>query len=231
MDDVLRVIDRSNQRGERMLSMVDLILADTLSVGQAAWLMERVAAGSSWLVGAKPGGAGKTTVVGALLGVLSPDVRVLLTNAGTGWQDAVAGDCVVSYEIGSGSYDAYIWGRDVAHFTRLGAEGVRIVANLHADTLEQARAQIVDENGATSATFAAFDLFIPIRMTGLTWPRRRVVDHVQWHHDGAWRSIDRRDAERLADASVIAFLDRCVRAGMRHLDAVRSGWVSMRYAT
>ena len=50
-----------------MLSVVDLLEAGTLSPAQAAWLLRRILRGSSWLVGAGPGGAGKTTVMSALL--------------------------------------------------------------------------------------------------------------------------------------------------------------------
>jgi len=57
MDSVITVVNRSNQRGGRMLSVVDLIEAGTLTLGQAAWLVDRVRSGDSFLVGARPGGA------------------------------------------------------------------------------------------------------------------------------------------------------------------------------
>ena len=38
-----------------MLSVVDLIEAETLDLAQAAWLVNRIRLGSSWLVGARPG--------------------------------------------------------------------------------------------------------------------------------------------------------------------------------
>lgn len=229
VDDVLRIVERSNQRGGRMLSMVDLVAAETLSLGQAAWLMGCVDSGSSWLVGASPGGAGKTTIMGAMLAVLPPDSRIMLTNPGTGWESAGAGDCVVSYEIGSGPYDAYVWGRDVDRLTELGTKGVRIVTNLHADTLEQARQQVVDDNGAAAEGFDAFELFIPVRMTGTAWPRRRIVQSVHRRQGGAWRAVDRDAAERQADASIVSFLQACLRDDIRRVEDVRREWVSVRY--
>ena len=85
MHNVLEVVKRSNQRGGRMLSVVDLIEAGTLSVNQAAWILERVLNGSSWLVGARPGGAGKTTVMSAILAMVPAGTRVRLTNQLSGW--------------------------------------------------------------------------------------------------------------------------------------------------
>jgi hypothetical protein len=39
---------------------------------------------------------------------------------------------------------------------------VRIAANLHADTLEEARKQIVEQNGVDEAGFRAFGMFLPV---------------------------------------------------------------------
>jgi Flp pilus assembly CpaF family ATPase len=54
-DDVISVVNRSNQRGGRMLSLADLVEADTFTLEQAAWVTERIEAGASILVGANPG--------------------------------------------------------------------------------------------------------------------------------------------------------------------------------
>jgi hypothetical protein len=50
-----------------MLSIVDLIEAGTMSREVAAYSLAAIGAGASFMVGALPGGAGKTTVMGALL--------------------------------------------------------------------------------------------------------------------------------------------------------------------
>ena len=42
MSRVLSIVNRANQRGGRMLSVVDLLEAGTLSLAQAAWLAARV---------------------------------------------------------------------------------------------------------------------------------------------------------------------------------------------
>ena len=60
-------LDRCNQRGQRMLSIFDLLAAKTLDLDLAAYLMARISLGASFMVGSVPGGAGKTTVMCALL--------------------------------------------------------------------------------------------------------------------------------------------------------------------
>ena len=68
----VREIDRCNQRGGRMLSLVDLIQAGSVDLPLAAYLAAAMRCGASLLVGARPGGAGKTAVMCALLNFL-PD--------------------------------------------------------------------------------------------------------------------------------------------------------------
>ena len=55
-----------------MLSLVDLIKAGTVDLRLAAYLAAAMHSGASLLVGARPGAAGKTTVMCALLNFL-PD--------------------------------------------------------------------------------------------------------------------------------------------------------------
>ncbi len=54
-----RELDRCNQRGGRMLSVLDLLDAHTLDLDLAAYLMARTTRGASFMVGARPGGAGQ----------------------------------------------------------------------------------------------------------------------------------------------------------------------------
>jgi type IV secretory pathway ATPase VirB11/archaellum biosynthesis ATPase len=67
-----RQIEQLNQRGGRMLSIVDLIQAGTIRVQMAAYAMRAMAEGASLLTAAGPGGAGKTTLMAALLNFLPP---------------------------------------------------------------------------------------------------------------------------------------------------------------
>ena len=69
-------IERCNQRGGRMLSAVDLLSANTVTPDLAACLLAAIRGGASFMVGAQPGGAGKTTVMGALLNFVPANVEL-----------------------------------------------------------------------------------------------------------------------------------------------------------
>ena len=137
-----RQIDQLNQRGGRMLSIVDLIQAGTISVEMAAYAMRAMHEGASLLTAARPGGAGKTTLMAALLSLLPPGVPIghggrPPRDPRRAGQPAAEPACYLAHEIGSGDWYGYIWGRDVADFFSL-IEGQRRIAScLHADTLEE----------------------------------------------------------------------------------------------
>jgi len=137
-----RQIEMLNQRGGRTLSIVDLIRAGTINVEMAACALRAMESGASLLTGAVPGGAGKTTLMAAILNFLPPGVPIATVDhpavIAEGLRQAASEPvCYLAHEFGSGRYYGYIWGRDVADFLSL-AEGPRQVAScLHADTLEQ----------------------------------------------------------------------------------------------
>lgn len=218
MDSVIEVVNRANQRGGRMLSIVDLIERETLTMEQASWLLRRILEGSSFLVGATPGGAGKTAVMGALLTMLPRDGKVYLTS-GSEWKNAPEGACLVAYELNDAFYEAYIWGEDVKTFARLGSLERRIVSNLHADTIEEAREQIVGQCGASEQEFLAFSLFLPIRFAGGGGRRERVVEQIYEGTGTAWR-----EAEPEEDSRITAFLWQLLERGVREVEAVRRNW-------
>jgi hypothetical protein len=135
-------IEQLNQRGGRMLSVVDLIQAGTIDVEMAAYAMRAMYEGASLLTAARLGGAGKTTLMAALLNFLPPGVPIGTVNssrvirAGLS-QPAAEPACYLAHEIGSGDWYGYIWGRDVADFFSLIDGQRRIASCLHADTLEE----------------------------------------------------------------------------------------------
>ncbi|MBD3243208.1 MAG: hypothetical protein GF331_21645 [Chitinivibrionales bacterium] len=224
-DDVLAIVNRSNQRGGRMLSVIDLIVAGTLTRELCAWTLEHVLEGGSWVVGAKPGGAGKTTIMSAILTMLPSDSRMHITNPGTGWQQAQPGDCVVSYEISPGAYDGYIWGEDVRRLTELALSGCRVVTNLHADTLHEARSQVVDQCGATEAGLGALGLFVPIRTAGGLFNASRRVEKLMYHSDDEWQELagDLDPSPRQLD--ILGFLKNAERRRLRSCEQVRAAWL------
>ena len=224
MDAVIEVVNRANQRGGRMLSVVDLIERGTLTVEQSSWLLRRILEGSSFLVGATPGGAGKTAVMGALLTMLPGESKLYLTE-GSKWKAAPEGACLVAYELNDSFYEAYIWGEDVRTFARLGVQGRRLVSNLHADTVEEAREQIVEQCGATEEEFCAFSLFIPISVGGGFGRSDRVVETIFQADEGAgpgcWQ-----EAEPDNDPLIASFLEGLLSKGVREIESVRRKWLA-----
>ncbi len=132
----LREIESLNQRGGRTLSFVDLIAAGTMSAEMVAHCWTAIAHGASFLTAARPGGAGKSTVLANLL-VLLPRAERIVT-----WQPGTVGvpgspRCHLAHEIGAGHWYGYIWGSDVRDFLALRSAGDRVASCLHADTLEE----------------------------------------------------------------------------------------------
>ncbi len=231
MSRVLSIVNRANQRGGRMLSVVDLLEAGTLSLAQAAWLVARVAEGGSWLVGARPGGAGKTTVMAALLAMVPEGQRVRLTLARGNWRNALPGETLVSYELSPGTYDAYIWGPEVRRLTELGRAGCRIVANLHADTLEQAREQVVGTCGATEEGFQAFGLFLPLRLSGSRLEPRPKLEKIHLARNGRWQLCEGDPPLRgRREQDIAGFLEDCREQGLYSVEKVRAAWLAHHFS-
>jgi len=198
-----------------MLSVPDLIEAGTLDIGLAAELMARLQAGASLLVGARPGGAGKTTVMCALLNVGPLDCRLV---AATPEAVAAAPDaatspkcCYVCHEIGAGSWYAYLWGAPLRAYCRLDH---MLATNLHADDADEARDQICGDNGVPEAHFNRFDVQLYLRVGRGAAGYRRHVEKV--HFSGRLQP----DAARVSACR--AFLAHCGDTGIRTIQAVRS---------
>lgn len=175
-------LDRCNQRGGRMLSIFDLLEAGTVDIELAARLMARITRGASFMVGAQPGGAGKTTVMCALLNLVPPDCTLA---AATPEAVRAAGDnppaprtCFICHEIGAGHWFAYLWGGDLRRYCALQDHGHLLATNLHADTLEEAHAQVVRENRVPEQHFTGFDLLLFLRVGGGFGRRQRIIQTV-----------------------------------------------------
>ncbi len=161
-------LDRCNQRGGRMLSVFDLLAAKTLDLDLAAYLMARISTGSSFMVGSVPGGAGKTTVMCALLNFVPVDVSLIAATSEVVYEAANANvsprACYVCHEIGSGHYFAYLWADALRAYCELLEHGHLLATNLHADNREQAREQICNTNGVPEKYFNKFELLIFLRI-------------------------------------------------------------------
>jgi len=236
-----REIERLNQRGGRTLSLVDLIRAGTIGVEMSAYAMRAMERGASLLTGARPGGAGKTTLMAALLHLLPPDVPIITVDRARVIADALARPaaepaCYLVHEIGSGHWYGYLWGADVARFLSLIDDGRRIASCLHADTLEEL-AEIVCSPPlqATRASLGRVGLVLFMHVDGRRGaPRRRVASFWEADPSGghqllfAWQpETDTFEAVRpLSDpeglAPYVAFIQRLVEAGETDARAVRA---------
>ena len=201
-----------------MLSIVDLLQAGTLDPNLAAYLTTAISRGSSFLVGAYPGGAGKTTVMTALLNFVPPDCRLRAADSGATVREALGSRspsrfCYICHEIGAGPYYAYLWGRDARDFFALPAAGSMIATNLHVDTLEQCRHQLCDENGVKTDDFHRCRLCLFLVREGRGWgsSRRRIAtvceSDGQSPHRLVWQWNRRADRFERCEQSKLAAVD------------------------
>ncbi|TFG69855.1 MAG: hypothetical protein E4H27_06720, partial [Anaerolineales bacterium] len=83
----VQTLNACNQRGGRMLSLVDLVDAGSVNIAMAGYLAAMMQEGASLLVGAKPGGAGKTAVMCACLNFLPATMEIRVLDHGVKHQD------------------------------------------------------------------------------------------------------------------------------------------------
>lgn len=234
----LQQIERLNQRGGRTLSIVDLIRAGTLTIDMAAWAMRAMSQGASILTGARPGGAGKTTLMAAILNLMPPDVPIATVDRGDVLQRAHACTpepaCYLAHEIGSGDWFGYIWGGDVARFLALVDPPRRVASCLHADTLEELAAVLCARPlGVSRAAIGRVGLILFMHVSpGAGAYRRRVAAMHEADGQGGHRlryrwnpAGDRFESVAPEDPDVIApfrdFLAELVDRGELETRAVR----------
>jgi len=206
-------LNACNQRGGRMLSLIDLLKDESVSLPMAGYLAAAMRGGASLLVGANPGGAGKTTVMCALLNFLPDDVALQAVETSEvlsrATQEAPGAVCYVAHEISPATYYyAYIWGRDAKRFLRLAADGHIIAANLHADTLDETRVQLCDQNGVDPAHLAAVTLKVYLGTAGHRFSMQRWIDRV-YENDGEtdqllWEAQQPGDFVQHADSAYVS---------------------------
>jgi len=212
-----RSIERLNQRGGRMLSLVDLIKAGTVSLELAEELTFVVASGGSFLTAAGPGGVGKTTLMGALLGLIPPCTEIIAVEGRQALDSLERSQpdhrqCLLVHEIGSGPYYSYLWGPLVGRYFGLRGPGRILASNLHATTYAEARQALTEEPlGVSPEDFRRIDLLAFMvreygkRRVTSVWKRRRSGDgHEQtwrWqpHSDSFNRTITQADPPPRAD--------------------------------
>jgi hypothetical protein len=241
----VREIERCNQRGGRMLSLVDLLEAGSVDLPLAAYLAAAMRGGASLLVGARPGGAGKTAVMGALLNFLPDETAILPVAAPSvlaqGLRDTAYGrTCYLAHEIGAGYWYAYVWDEQARVFFQLAAHGHIVASNLHADTLEETRAQLCEENGVPRAHLDAVRLkvFLGVargpRGSVRRWVRRVYENDgsgdrllVERMRDGAFRqAAESALVARAQETAYASFLSELWQQGRRTIEEVRRALVA-----
>jgi hypothetical protein len=236
----VQALNDCNQRGGRMLSLVDLLQAGSVDLSLAAYLAAAMRAGASLLVGARPGGAGKTAVMCALLNWI-PDRTAIRPVDSPAVLEAGKGDvspqnaCYLAHEIGAGPYYAYIWGSTARAFFGLAARGHIIASNLHADTLQETRDQLCRENGVSPAHLDAVTLKVYLRLERVGgWAVRRWISQVH-ESDGTrdrllWTGDKKGRFARQAASDFVSpdqenlyamLLTELSRQGICHIDQVR----------
>jgi hypothetical protein len=217
-------IERCNQRGGRMLSVVDLLDAGTLTDGLAAYAAAAIGGGASFMVGAVPGGAGKTTVMTALLNFVPAEVELVPADGPASIRRGLARPrprrCYVCHEIGSGPWYAYLWGPDLRTYFDLTGAGHMLATNLHADTAEQARDQVCGTNAVPQEAFRRMNLLWFLRV-GRDGPRRTREIVTVWESDGSEphrKVFDTPEGGELAPSRLVnlADLDRATGV-LRHV--------------
>jgi Flp pilus assembly CpaF family ATPase len=134
----LRAIDRLNQRGGRMLSLVDLVAAGTLTVDAAALLAATVAGGGSILTAAGPGGVGKTTLLGGCLACLPRTTEIVTVDKASVLEQPAPrhARCLLVHEVNDAAYYAYLWGPEIGRMVSMIGPGCAIAGTLHAETCD-----------------------------------------------------------------------------------------------
>jgi len=140
------------------------------------------------MVGAVPGGAGKTTVMCALLNFVPVGVPLLAATPQAVYEaanvDTPRRCCYICHEIGAGSYFAYLWAEALQTYCKLSEAGHILATNLHADDLEQARDQVCGDNDVPIEHFNRFELLIFLSVEDDYFKAHRRIEDV-YSSDGS----------------------------------------------
>ncbi len=159
-------------------SLLDLIELKVFDLELAAWLVSQVARGASFIVGSGPGGVGKTTTMRSLLAFAPADRPFVRALPGKVAEVEGRASCVVTDELSDHPPPTYLWGQNLRDFFALSQQGHMLVGNMHADDLEETRAQIVVANQVPEEQFRAVNFFAFVRVEGVALGPGRIKDEV-----------------------------------------------------
>ena len=163
------------------MSIVEIMQAGTMPPRLAAvfWLgFER---GASFVFAADPPGAGKTTILTALLMLAPPGMAAYFTR---GWGETFdlppPSDAHPTYIMVNEMSDhlpVYSWGPYVVRAFELLGDGYSLCTTMHADTVEGVVEQLVEDNGVPREHIARLTFVVPLAISrGENGTLRRVRD-------------------------------------------------------
>ena len=215
-----------------MLSIVDLLRAGTLTPELAGYLLAAIGSGASFMTGANPGGAGKTTIMCALLNFIPADLNLKTADTVGTIADGIAHptprSCWICHEIRNSGIFSYLWNGPLRAYFELGRAGHMLATNLHADTFEEARDQVCGgDNQVPESDFRLMNLAIFIETGG----GKHVIGKV-WESDGksAHRQVysggrlDTRAVRLVAPTAIDQGrkrIDKMAQSGARTIEEVR----------
>lgn len=163
-----------SKRGGHSLSLIDLLEVQTLDLELSAWLISHVSQGASYIIGAGPGGVGKTTTMRALLSVVPDDRPFGIALPGQITGTFHSPHCIISHELSNHRPPGYLWGNDLREFFNLSELEHMLVGNMHVDDIDQAYDQICQQNGVPESQFCSINLFVFLRVEGEDSSSRRI---------------------------------------------------------
>lgn len=164
------------------LSITEILRAGTMPPRVAAILWLAMERGRSIILAADPPGAGKTTILTALLTFAPPDAAVYFTR---GWGEQFRlpppnGDAPIYIMINeiSDHLPVYSWGPYVQRAFELMADGYSLASTMHADTVEGVIAQLTEECDVPERLIGHLDFVVPIHVGASGGRRIRRVSEI-----------------------------------------------------
>ncbi len=157
-------------------SLPDLVNRGVLDLELAGWLVAQVSGGASYIVGAGPGGVGKSTTMRSFLSFVPGHLPYAVALPGEITGLTAGPSCVVSHELSSHPPSSYLWGQDLRDFFGLSEQGHQLVGNMHTDSLEETRDQVCSQNDVPATRFQALNLLIFIGIEGAEPGAGRIKD-------------------------------------------------------
>jgi len=158
------------------MSITQILRAGTMPVRVAAILSLAMERGAPMILAAEPPGAGKTTILTALLAFAKPESSVYFTR---GWGETFAlpprapGDpptYILVNEI-SDHLPVYSWGPYVRREFELAAEGYSLMSTMHSETVDGVIEQLTEECDVPVANIGHVALIVPM-FVGMNAGRR-----------------------------------------------------------